>query len=187
MTAVKQGRMSMPTGIIVLIAYEVMVMLYGLYNLLVVAPAAQHQVQKMMSQMPHNGPPPPPGLTAGMSAMMGVGIVLALSWMLVLGFMVLGFAMRWSFARIMGIIRYALNIASGLLGVVGAAIMVFMFMSLRHTMGQMGKTMPPPIAMPGSDPIQIGLKLFMSFVGLCVAIFGVWYLTTDTAKEYFSD
>jgi hypothetical protein len=185
----KLKKMGVPAGIIVLIAYEALMILYSLYYSLVITPALYHQVERFGSQFPtHGGPNPFPGM---LSMNVAIGVAMAVFWGIVRAFLIMGFLMRWSFVRILGIVRYGLIIAGGVFGILGMVVGMIAMTAMKSTIGAAKPPMPFPSpggfgALGPSMATAMGLGLMVSFVGLCVGVFAVFYLTTKTAKEYFS-
>lgn len=176
--AMPAGSRGIPPGLIALAVYEVILLVYALYNTLIVTP-------RMFKLMQHSmgGASQPPGFSEMMKVSMGIGLAIGLVWLGAKGLMVLGWFMRWSFTRVAGIVRYVLAVINGVTSMAGAGIMLFAMSTMKQTgahgnfsMPGMSKFMPHP-----------GTSTLLALVGLCVGVFGIWYLTTDTVKRHFSD
>jgi hypothetical protein len=177
MAAPSKAATGTPTGIIVLVAYEILAIIYSLYNALVLTPANLRMQQQIGGMNP--------AATAPMKTVAAVGIGLVLVWIVARLFLITGFLMRWSWARVAGIIRYALSIASSCLGILGAGAALLLFSSMKNSMGRAPAGVMPRMPAVAASQLIVGLAVVV--IALCLSIFGVWYLTTDTAKEYFSE
>ncbi|MDO8589520.1 MAG: hypothetical protein Q7T82_21055 [Armatimonadota bacterium] len=178
-----------PSSLIVLVAYEALVLLYWLYSSFVFIPQMYRKMGSMM-QMPNmggsmGGPAPDFGAMASMGMVMT--LVFGLISLAVRGVMVAGWVKRWPFARVMGIVRYALSVAGGLLGLVNVVVMLVAFSAMRGVFPPGGAPGP----MGGMDKAFVhmtnpALQAAVALVTLSFGIVGICFLTTSKVKEYFS-
>lgn len=180
-----KAKMGMPAGLLVLVVYEAISIIYNVYNQLVVAPASMKLMQQQMHHMAQ-----PPGVDMGMKAGLAIGMGFVIFSIVLRLLFIMGFFTRWSWIRILGIIRYALSMAGGVLGMGGMVMGVILIRNLSKMQGQMGasgRAMPPMPPIPAFGSSHLAMALAVVVVSLIMGIYGVWYLTSNTAKEYFSE